>query len=109
MDADAAKVPNFYAKPNLLRIIGQGLGGGVIVLFMALMFLILLGIDGLLLWRLLILNSRAKNAKGVSELARHNSKGLDDEREQMFLESKISAEENMTQPFEPMYIERKTK
>ncbi len=76
-------------------------------MFMALMLLILLGINGLLLWRLLILNSRAKNAKGVSELARHNSKGLDDEREQMFLESKISAEENMTQPFEPMYISEK--
>ncbi len=88
---------------------GFGLSGEVAILFMALMFLTLLGIDGLLVWQLRRLNSRAKKAKDESELAKHDAKEFDNAREQMLLEPKMSVTENTTQPFEPVYEERRTK
>jgi hypothetical protein len=55
------------------------------------------------------LNSRAKKAKDESELAKHDAKEFDNAREQMLLEPKMSVTENTTQPFEPVYEERRTK
>lgn len=88
---------------------GFGLSGGVVVLFMALMFITLLVIDGLLVWRLSSLSSRAKKAKGASELASHAARELENDREQVLLEPKTSVKENTTQLFEPVYVERRTK
>ena len=44
---------------------GFQLGGTVVILFMALMFLILLGVNGVLTWQLLRLNSLAREARSA--------------------------------------------
>lgn len=44
---------------------GFQLGGAVVILFMALMFLILLGVNGVLTWQLLRLNSLAREARSA--------------------------------------------
>ena len=88
---------------------GFKLGGEVVVLFMALMFLVLLGIDGVLIWQLLRLNSLAKEARSASQLERHEMKELGATREQALIEPRMSVTENTTRILEPTYEERRTK
>lgn len=87
---------------------GFQLGGEVVVVFMALMFLILLGTNGVLFWQLLRLNSLAKEARSASQLERHETPELGASREQALVE-RMSVTENTTRTLEPMYEERKTK
>ena len=88
---------------------GFQLGGEVVILFMALMFLILLGINGVLIWQLLRLNSLAKEARSASQLERHEMKELGATREQALIEPRMSVTENTTRILEPTYEERRTK
>jgi len=88
---------------------GFELRGEVVVLFMALMFLILLGINGVLIWQLLRLNSLAKEARSASQLERLETKELGAKREQVFIEPRVSVTENTTRILEPTYEERRTK
>ena len=88
---------------------GFQLGGEVVVLFMALMFLILLGINGVLFWQLLRLNSLAKEARSASQLERKEILELDEKREQALLEPRMSVTEDTTRILDPIYEERKTK
>jgi len=88
---------------------GFELRGEVVVLFMALMFLTLLGINGVLIWQLLRLNSLAKEARSASQLERLETKELDAKREQVFIEPRVSVTENTTRILEPTYEERRTK
>jgi flagellar biogenesis protein FliO len=87
---------------------GFQLGGEVVVLFMALMFLVLLGINGVLIWQLLRLNSLAKEARSASQLDRHEMKELGATREQALIEPRMSVTENTTRILEPTYEERRT-
>src|SRR5882672_8440662 len=80
---------------------GFELRGEVVVLFMALMFLTLLGINGVLIWQLLRLNSLAKEARSASQLERLETKELDAKREQVFIEPRVSVTENTTRILEP--------
>jgi hypothetical protein len=88
---------------------GFQLGGTVVVLFMSLMFLTLLGINGVLTWQLLRLNSLAKEARSASQLERHETLELSAKREQALVEPRMSVTENTTRIFEPTYEERRTK
>ena len=88
---------------------GFQLGGEVVILFMALMFLILLGIDGVLIWQLLRLNSLAKEARSASQLERHETLELGAKREQALVEPRMSVTENTTRILEPTSEERRTK
>jgi hypothetical protein len=88
---------------------GFQLGGTVVVLFMTLMFLILLGIIGVLIWQLLRLNSLAKEARSASQLERHETLELSAKREQAIVEPRMSVTENTTRILEPTYEERRTK
>ena len=88
---------------------GFQLGGEVVILFMALMFLILLGINGVLIWQLLRLNSLAKEARSASQLERHEMKELGATREQALIEPRMSVTENTTRILEPTPQERRTK
>jgi membrane-bound ClpP family serine protease len=88
---------------------GFGLSGEVVALFMALMFLILFGINGLFVWQLLRLNSLAKEARSASQLERDKAKELGAKREQMLDESRMSFTENTTRILEPTYEKRRTK
>ena len=88
---------------------GFELGGGVVVAFMALMFLILLGVNGVLFWQLLRLNSLAKEARIASQLQSDETRELGAKREQSFIESPMSVTENTTRILEPTYEERRTK
>lgn len=88
---------------------GFELSGEVVVLFMALMFLVLLGINGVLIWQLLRLNSLAKEARNASQLAKHEAKELGAKREQMLIEPRMSVTEDTTRILEPTYEERRTK
>jgi zinc ribbon protein len=76
------------------------LGEAVVVVFMALMFLILLGTNGVLFWQLLRLNSLAKEARRATQLEKH---------EQALLEPQMSVTENTRRTLEPTYEERRTK
>jgi hypothetical protein len=87
---------------------GFQLGGTVVVLFMTLMFLILLGIIGVLIWQLLRLNRFAKEARSASQLERHETLELSAKREQALVEPRMSVTENTTRIFEPTYEERRT-
>jgi len=86
-----------------------GLSGSVIASFVALMLLILIGIDGVFVWQLIRLNSRAKEAGGASQLERFDTKELGAQREQALLEPRMSVTEDTTRMFEPTYEERRTK
>lgn len=88
---------------------GFQLGGTVVVMFMALMFLILLGINGVLVWQLLRLNSLAKEARSASQLERHETRELSAQREQALVEPHMSVTENTTRILEPIYKERSSK
>ncbi len=88
---------------------GFQLSGEVVVVFMALMFLILLGINGVLVWQLLRLNSLAKEARSATELGRDEVRELAAKREQSFIEPRMSVTENTTRTLEPTYEERRTK
>jgi hypothetical protein len=88
---------------------GFQLGGAVVILFMALMFLTLLGINGVLIWQLLRLNSLAKEARSASQLERDETRELDAKREQALIEPRMSVTEDTTQILEPTYVERRTR
>ncbi len=88
---------------------GFQLGGEVVVLFMALMFLVLLGINGVLIWQLLRLNSLAKEARSASQLERHETLELGAKREPALIEPRMSVTEDTTRILEPTYEERRTK
>ena len=88
---------------------GFELSGGVVVIFMALMFLILLGINGVLIWQLLRLNNLTKEARSASQLERHEAKELGAKQEQMLIEPTMSVTEGTTRILEPRYEERRTK
>ena len=88
---------------------GFQLGGEVVVLFMALMFLILLGINGVLFWQLLRLNKLAKEARSASQLERKEILELGEKREQALLEPRMSVTEDTTRILDPIYEERRTK
>ena len=81
----------------------------LILLFMVLVFLILLGLDSVLVWQLLGLNRRAKDAGAAPQLERPNTKELDARQEQALIEPMRSVTENTTRLFEPTYEERRTK
>ena len=81
----------------------------LILLFMVLVFLILLGLDSVLVWQLLRLNTRAKDAGAAPQLERPNTKKVDARQEQALLESMRSVTENTTRLFEPTYEEGRTK
>ena len=87
---------------------GFGLSGEVVVFFMALMFLILLAIDGLLVWQLSRLNSLAKEARSAAQLERGKTLELDAKRQQLLVEPTMNIIENTTQILEPAY-EKRTK
>lgn len=80
----------------------------LILLFMFMVFLILLGLDGVLVWQLLRLQNRNDQAGAVPELEKLNTKELDDRQEQPLLAPVRSVTENTTRLFEPSYQERKT-
>ena len=88
---------------------GFELSGEVVVVFMALMFLILLGIDGVLIWQLKRLNSLAIEARSASQLERHEIKDLGAKREQALIKPPMSVTENTTRILEPTCKERRTK
>ena len=88
---------------------GFELSGGLVVVFMALMFLILLGINGVFVWQLLRLNSLAKEARSASQLERHKTQELEAKRGQMLAEPRMSVTENTTRILEPTYEERRIK
>ena len=88
---------------------GFKLGGEVVVLFMALMFLTLMGINGVLIWQLLRLNSLAKEARSASQLDRHETIELGAQRERELLQPRMSVTEDTTRILDPVYEERKTK
>ena len=88
---------------------GFRLGGEVVVLFMALMFLVLLGINGVLIWQLLRLNSLAKEARSASLLERHEMKELVATPEPALIEPRMSVTENTTRILEPTSQERRAK
>lgn len=79
---------------------GFQLGGAVVILFMALMFLILLGVNGVLTWQLLRLNSLAREARSA-QLERHESLQPGAKREQALVEPHMSVTENTTRILEP--------
>ncbi len=86
---------------------GFHLGGEVVVLFMALMFLILAGVDGVLIWQLLRLNTLAKEARSAAQLERHEIKELGAMQEQALIEPRISVTENTTRLLDPIHQERR--
>ena len=88
---------------------GFGLGGGVVVVFMALMLLTLLGIDGVFVWQLLRLNSRARGAGGAAQSGRYATKELGAHRERALPEPRAGVTESTTHMFEPGCRERRTK
>ena len=88
---------------------GFQIGGEVVVLFMALMFLILAGINGVLFWQLLRLNSLAKEARSASQLAKNETLELDARREHALVEPRMSVTEETTRILDPIYEERRTK
>ena len=88
---------------------GFELSGEIVALFIALMFLLLLGINGLFLWQLLRLNGLAKEAHSASQLEKDKLKELEAKREQALIEPVTSATENTTRILEPRYEERRTK
>ena len=88
---------------------GFQLGGEVVVVFMALMFLILLGVNGVLFWQLLRLNSLAKEARRASQLEGKEILELGGKREQALLEPRMSVTEDTTRILDPIYEERRTK
>ncbi|HEX8473533.1 MAG TPA: zinc ribbon domain-containing protein [Pyrinomonadaceae bacterium] len=88
---------------------GFELEGEVVIVFMALMFLILLGINGVLIWQLLRMNTLAKEARNASQLERHETKELGARCEQGLIEPRMSVTENRTRMLEPRYEERRTK
>jgi hypothetical protein len=88
---------------------GFQLGGEVVVLFMALMFLILLGINGVLTWQLSRLNSLAKEARSASPLESRETIALGAKRERTLVEPRMSVTEDTTRILEPTYEERRTK
>jgi cytoskeletal protein RodZ len=88
---------------------GFELRGEVVVLFMALMFLTLLGINGVLIWQLLRLNSLAKEARSASQVERHEIKELGAKRGQALIEPRMSVADNTTRILGPTYEERRTK
>lgn len=79
---------------------GFGLSGDIVVFFMALMFLILIGIDGLLVWQLSRLNSLAKEARSAVQLERGRIRELDAKREQFIVEPRMRVAENTTRILE---------
>lgn len=90
-------------------MIGAKLSREYIVLFMALMFLTLLVVDGVFIWQLLRLNRRAGEARYASQPERLDTKELDARREQALPEPRMSVTEDATQMFEPGYEEQRTK
>jgi len=58
------------------------------------MFLILLGINGVLIWQLLQLNSLAQEARSASQLERHATLELSAKREQALVEPRMSVTEH---------------
>jgi len=75
---------------------GFQLGGAVVVLFMALMFLTLLGIDGVFVWQLRRLSSLAKEARRASQLEGPKTLELGAKREEAVVEPRMSVTENTT-------------
>lgn len=85
---------------------GFGLGAGAVVIFMALMFLVLLGVDGVLVWQLLRLKDISKEARSASALEGRDTKELSGGRERMLNESRGSIAEGTTRELKPTYEER---
>ncbi len=86
-----------------------GLSGSIIASFVALMLLILIGIDGVFVWQLIRLNGRGKEAGSASQLERFDTKELGAKQQQALLEPRMSVTEDTTRMFEPTYEERRTK
>lgn len=88
---------------------GFGLSGEAVVFFMALMFLVLIGIDGLLVWQLSRQNRLAKKARSATQLERSKAAKLNAQPEQLLGEAGMSVTENTTRILEPTYEERRAK
>ena len=98
-----------FMIPLIALMKEAGLSGSVIASFVALMLLILIGIDGVFVWQLIRLNGRDKEAGSASQLERSDTKELGAQREQALPEPRISVTEDTTRMFEPTYEERRTK
>jgi hypothetical protein len=88
-------------------MIGAGLSGLTIVLFMAVMFMILLEIDGLFLWQLSRLKTQVNEAVGAVSTNRTEPNELGAKREQGLLEPRMTVTEGTTRAL--TYEERKRK
>ena len=88
---------------------GFGLSGEVVTVFMALMFLIVFGINGLLFRQFLRLNSFAKESRRATQLEREKASELSAKRELLLVEPAMSVTENTTRTLKPIYEERRTK
>ena len=86
-----------------------GLPQGYILIFVGLMFLTMLAVDGLLFWQIFRLGGRNKEPRGASLVAKLDTNDFDAKREQQRLEPRVSVTENTTRNFEPIYDERRNK
>ena len=86
-----------------------GLPYGFMVLFVGLLFLTMLAVDGMLIWQLFRFSTRGKEPRGVPFVAKLDTNDFDARREHPLLEPRVSVTENTTRNFEPVYEERKNR
>lgn len=86
-------------------MIGAEIAKGFIVLFMSVMFLVLLGIDGLFLWQLSRLRGRAKELGRAFQLGKNERRELGAHREQALDPGSVT--ENTTRVLEAQFDERR--
>ncbi|MEK6301273.1 MAG: hypothetical protein AABO41_11165 [Acidobacteriota bacterium] len=84
-----------------------GLSEGAILIFVGLLFLTMLAVDGILTWQLFRLGSRGKESRGALHVGSLDTSDFDLKREQPLLEPRMSVTENTTRNFEPVYDERR--
>lgn len=89
---------------------GFGLGTVAVVVFMSLMFLLLFGVDSILLWQLLRLRRLGKGVVGrASQSDGSDTKVLSAQPGHMLAEPRASVTEDATRLFEAAYEEREAK
>jgi hypothetical protein len=84
----------------MAMMIGARLTGSIMILFMALMFLITLGIDGLFLWQLSGLKAQEKESLRINA-GRSATKELESRQEKLLPEPQLSVTEGTTRSLKP--------
>lgn len=84
-------------------------GRWFILLFLLMVFLLLLGLDSVLVWQLLRETRRTNKAAAPPELERLDTKELEARQGQVLLAPGMSVTENTTRLFEPAFEEQRAK